>query len=475
MLKLPLAPAFLAFTGVSLTLCGAHAAPHAARLTSPIPASLSALQTLRGLPQLATAGLDFGDTAFTHAVTELEQRRLAQARAERKVARGALSRKSLETFRDATRKAQALVEKLRGLRAARAVADSVVIVVDGGGINTFSPDAAASPVSSIVTPSGTANIINAPRTARAMLPSTSVSVSVTPSAQGSGAALPSEIVAAPPRVPQTVTARALLAASPSLMRPELLRDGSISAPAFGKRALLELPQKAGARPATIPLASLPAALIVPKITAPKVTPPPISVLAEVRPAPNGIKPARNTQNQDRTRLAQLEAQLNSAQKRLNAADAALSVGQRQLAQFAGTLRQAMLEAGPEATGLHPFVKVSEKYAGTPYVWGGESRRGFDCSGLIILVMRELGYKTLPHSAAEQFKYGVSIAQPLLKPGDLVFFANTYKPGISHVGIYLGKRRFIHAAGTGKGTIVSSLDTAKFQAKYAGGRRLVQAR
>jgi cell wall-associated NlpC family hydrolase len=171
-------------------------------------------------------------------------------------------------------------------------------------------------------------------------------------------------------------------------------------------------------------------------------------------------------------LAQLQADLERTETRLNRANADLSEGQRQLAAFNNTLRQAMLEAGPDAKGLHPFVKVAQRYAGTPYVWGGESGRGFDCSGFIIRVMRDLGYKALPHSAAEQFRYGLPIADALLKPGDLVFFANTYKPGISHVGIYLGKRRFIHAAGTGLGTIVSSLDSPKYSAKYAGARRLV---
>jgi cell wall-associated NlpC family hydrolase len=139
----------------------------------------------------------------------------------------------------------------------------------------------------------------------------------------------------------------------------------------------------------------------------------------------------------------------------------------------------MMEAGPDAKGLHPFVRVAERYAGTPYVWGAESSRGFDCSGFIIRVMRDLGYPPLPHSAAIQFNYGKAIAAPLLKPGDLVFFKNTYKPGISHVGIYLGHRRFIHAAGTGKGTIVSSLDQPKWRpggagSHYAGARRLIQA-
>lgn len=205
-----------------------------------------------------------------------------------------------------------------------------------------------------------------------------------------------------------------------------------------------------------------------------------------RPAPVAALPAAPTRAmptplasrqmvRDRILLAQLEKQLRSTQNNLDRADADLSASQRQLAAFSGTLQKAMMEAGVDARGLNPFVRVAQKYAGTPYVWGGESRNGFDCSGFIIVVMRELGYKTLPHSAAEQFNYGQPIAQALLKPGDLVFFANTYKPGISHVGIYLGKRRFIHAAGTGIGTIVSSLDTAKFQAKYAGARRLVASR
>lgn len=206
----------------------------------------------------------------------------------------------------------------------------------------------------------------------------------------------------------------------------------------------------------------------------------LRVRTSSRPAAPASRPATLSSRsidgeRDRLLLQQLQAQLQRSKRQLNQADADLSVGQKQLMSFGNTLRQAMMEAGPEAKGLHPFVKVAQRYAGTPYVWGGESGRGFDCSGFIIRVMRDLGYRSLPHSAAEQFNYGTPIAQALLKPGDLVFFANTYKPGISHVGIYLGRRRFIHAAGTGLGTIVSSLDTPKYQAKYAGARRLVPAR
>ena len=171
-------------------------------------------------------------------------------------------------------------------------------------------------------------------------------------------------------------------------------------------------------------------------------------------------------------LARLDAQLAGAEKRLDRAQDNLTEGQRQLGSVNQLLQSAMLASG--GSGLHPFVRVAQRYLGTPYVWGGESARGFDCSGFIMRVMRDLGYKALPHSAAEQFNYGKPISKGLLQPGDIVFFANTYKPGISHVGIYLGGGRFIHAANSQVGTIVSNLNSAKWVAHYAGARRLMKA-
>lgn len=170
-------------------------------------------------------------------------------------------------------------------------------------------------------------------------------------------------------------------------------------------------------------------------------------------------------------LAALDAQLADAQNQLADASKQLGKGQSDLQQLSNTMRLAMNEAGPDAGGLHPFVRVASRYMGTPYVWGGESKYGFDCSGFIIRVMQDLGYKALPHSAAEQFTYGIPIAKANLKPGDLVFFANTYKPGISHVGIYIGRHRFIQAASTLKGTITSDIRDPFYVAHYAGARRL----
>ena len=188
-------------------------------------------------------------------------------------------------------------------------------------------------------------------------------------------------------------------------------------------------------------------------------------------APRRDPAVLSSRHKDRILLAQLEADLMRAGRGLDRADETLRHGQKQLMSVGATLRKAMLDDGADAKGLHPFVRVAMRYAGTPYVWGGESHNGFDCSGFVIVVMRDLGYRALPHSAAEQFSYGTAVAQELLKPGDLVFFKNTYKQGVSHVGIYLGRRRFINAAGTGKGTIVSSLDDPFWVAHYAGARRL----
>ncbi len=173
-------------------------------------------------------------------------------------------------------------------------------------------------------------------------------------------------------------------------------------------------------------------------------------------------------------LSKLDADLADAQSGLNRAQTRLTQSKRQLGALTSALQDAMMEAGDEGNGLHPFVRVAQRYLGTPYVWGGESARGFDCSGFIMRVMRDLGYRALPHSAAEQFHYGTPIARELLKPGDVVFFANTYKPGVSHVGIYLGKGRFIHAANSRVGTIISSLNEPKWVAHYAGARRLLRA-
>lgn len=117
-----------------------------------------------------------------------------------------------------------------------------------------------------------------------------------------------------------------------------------------------------------------------------------------------------------------------------------------------------------------IVECAKKYLGIPYVYGGSSTSGFDCSGLVQYVTRECGY-SIARTASKQYNYGTYVEKEDLQPGDLVFFANTYTSGISHVGIYAGDGQFIHAPSTGDVVKFSSLNTEYYTSHYYGARRV----
>ena len=111
------------------------------------------------------------------------------------------------------------------------------------------------------------------------------------------------------------------------------------------------------------------------------------------------------------------------------------------------------------------------YRGMPYIFGASSpRRGFDCSGLVYYILRQRGYNP-PRVAAGYRSYGTAVSRKDLKPGDLLLFANTYKRGISHIGIYIGNNNFVHAASTRQGVRTDSLATAYYARKYYSARRV----
>ena len=111
------------------------------------------------------------------------------------------------------------------------------------------------------------------------------------------------------------------------------------------------------------------------------------------------------------------------------------------------------------------VGIAMQYLGTPYVWGGSSPGGFDCSGLVMFAYSQVGV-SLPHHAADQYNYGVPVSRDQLEPGDLVFF-----DGLGHVGIYIGGGQFVHAPHTGDVVKISSM-TGWYASSYVGARRIL---
>lgn len=120
-----------------------------------------------------------------------------------------------------------------------------------------------------------------------------------------------------------------------------------------------------------------------------------------------------------------------------------------------------------STSTKELTTAAYKYIGIPYVYGGTSTKGLDCSGFTQRVFKDLGI-TLKRTAAQQYTQGTSVSKSNLQTGDLVFF-NT-SGGVSHVGIFIGDGKFIHA-GVSKGVSTASLNSSYWAPKYIGAKRI----
>lgn len=119
-----------------------------------------------------------------------------------------------------------------------------------------------------------------------------------------------------------------------------------------------------------------------------------------------------------------------------------------------------------------IVKTAQGFIGVPYLWGGDSPdEGFDCSGFTMAVYQYNGLN-LPRSSKEQYETGMPVDRSRLMKGDLVFFNTAGNHKVSHVGLYSGGGRFIHAPGRGKKITTESLSSSYYEKRYAGARTFV---
>jgi cell wall-associated NlpC family hydrolase len=135
--------------------------------------------------------------------------------------------------------------------------------------------------------------------------------------------------------------------------------------------------------------------------------------------------------------------------------------------------QAAVESRDDGATVYPggkpigtvhsnVAEIARQMIGTPYRYGGRTPDGFDCSGLVYFSYHQAGI-SVPRSSKEQLKATTPIDLEEAQPGDLLFFRNWLK--VSHVAIYLGDGRFVHAPSTGKQVSVASMDNSYYREHF----------
>ena len=128
-------------------------------------------------------------------------------------------------------------------------------------------------------------------------------------------------------------------------------------------------------------------------------------------------------------------------------------------------------SGGSTSAGEAIVAKAKEYLGVPYVYGGTSPSGFDCSGLVYYVYKQLGYSVY-RTASAQYSNGHSVERSELQPGDIIIFYNSGMSAIGHAGLYIGDNQFIHASSGGGKVQINSLSESYYNTHYYGARRVV---
>src|SRR5690606_28387197 len=143
----------------------------------------------------------------------------------------------------------------------------------------------------------------------------------------------------------------------------------------------------------------------------------------------------------------------------------------------GWVHSAFLDDPSEAAAAAPstlgqqLVAAANEYMYIPYVWGGSTPDGFDCSGFTYYIVNKVAGVNYPRELERQMEWGTPVERGNLQIGDIIYFENTYKEGLSHVGFYVGDGQFLSATGRLGEVGVESLNDSYWDARYLTSRRL----
>jgi cell wall-associated NlpC family hydrolase/transposase-like protein len=190
--------------------------------------------------------------------------------------------------------------------------------------------------------------------------------------------------------------------------------------------------------------------------------------AVVQAAPEPVVRSAPSQSQPAGRAASANAPAPVARAPQQAASGGSAVAKAP--PSSNTVAAASVAVKPIGGGTAGITSNAMQFLGRPYVWGGTGPSGFDCSGFVWYVHKISG-KNISRGLWGQMNAGPRVSQSQLQPGDSVFFANTYMPGLSHAGIYIGGGRFIHASDERTGVTISSMSDSYWGPRFIGATRI----
>lgn len=162
------------------------------------------------------------------------------------------------------------------------------------------------------------------------------------------------------------------------------------------------------------------------------------------------------------------SQLAAAQQKVEYFEGSDKLDLKDTSNVISTFSNGVLTLEGDSAAGNAIVEEAKKYLGVPYVWGGTTPSGFDCSGLVQYVCKSLGID-VSRVSQDQYNDGVAVSREELQPGDLVFFQQG--GDVHHVGIYVGDGMMIHAPYTGTVVQYQSIDTPYYSSQFCGGRRV----